>query len=117
MTVFGVILFGCLVLELWHDWSSRGKDYVIASQFNYVVNALIYMALIVAAGVYPLLSRGNLMALLAIPLVAICASLVSLKHRGIPLSPLFVLLIVFPPFMLLAKAICDLVQPTSTKSR
>ncbi|HVP53651.1 MAG TPA: hypothetical protein VMU45_01555 [Candidatus Eisenbacteria bacterium] len=117
MTVFGVILFGCLTVELLGDWFSRGKDYVIACQFNYVVKALIYMAIIIAVGLNSALWHGNLAALLAILLLAICAGVIFARYRGVPVSPLVVVLVVSLPFMVLAQAIINLTQPKSTKSR
>ena len=117
MTVFGVILFGCLIFEILGDWFSRGRDYVINCQFNYVVKALIYMALITADWLYPLLPPGGLIVLMAVPVLAIGAGFVFAKGRGVPPSPLVVVLVASLPFMVLAHAICKLFQLTSTKSR
>ena len=110
MTVFGVILFGFLIQELLEDWFRRGKDYVISCQENYVFKALIYMALIIAVGLYHL---PGLIVLVALPVLAIGVGLLFSKY-GLGLTPLLVLLL---PFFLLTQAICNLFQPTSTKSR
>ena len=113
MTVFGLILFGCLILEVSQDWSSRGRDYVIASQFNYVFKALIYMALIIGVGLYHLMPRASLTMFLAISLTTIGAGLVMSRSR-MGLQPFLYLLL---PFFLLAHAICNLAEPRSPKSR
>ena len=110
MTLFGVILFGCLVWEILGDWFSRGKDYVIASQSNYVFKALIDMTLIIAVGLYHL---PGLFILLALPVLAIGVGLL-LSKSGLTLMPLMVLL---TPFFFLTHTICTLLQPRSTKSR